>query len=70
MSKLKQLESFVSVVTRGSLTAAAIAEGDDNWKQFATYGLASTHRPFGYAGAQAAYWWQQGQDWLKSRLEG
>jgi len=27
MSKLKQLESFVSVATRGSLTAAAIAEG-------------------------------------------
>ncbi len=27
MSKLKQLESFVSVATRGSLTAAAVAEG-------------------------------------------
>ena len=27
MSKLKQLESFVAVVTRGSLTAAANAEG-------------------------------------------
>lgn len=27
MSKIKQLESFVSVATRGSLTAAAIAEG-------------------------------------------
>jgi len=27
MAKLKQLESFVSVATRGSLTAAAIAEG-------------------------------------------
>jgi DNA-binding transcriptional LysR family regulator len=27
MSKLKQLESFVSVATRGSLTAAALAEG-------------------------------------------
>jgi len=27
MDKLKQMESFVSVATRGSLTAAAIAEG-------------------------------------------
>ena len=27
MAKLKQLESFVSVATRGSLTAAAKAEG-------------------------------------------
>ena len=27
MDKFKQLESFVSVVTRGSLTAAALAEG-------------------------------------------
>jgi gamma-glutamylputrescine oxidase len=54
----------------GELLAAAIAEGDDGWKQFSDYGLASTHRPFGYAGAQASYWWQQGQDWLKSRLEG
>lgn len=54
----------------GELLAAAIAEGDDGWKQFSDYGLTSTHRPFGYAGAQAAYWWQQGQDWLKTRLEG
>ena len=27
MDKLKQLESFISVATRGSLTAAAVAEG-------------------------------------------
>ena len=54
----------------GELLAAAIAVGDDRWKQFADYGLASTHRPFGYLGAQASYWWQQGHDWLKTRLEG
>ena len=54
----------------GELLAAAIAAGDDRWKQFADYGLASTYRPFGYLGAQASYWWQQGQDWLKTRLEG
>jgi gamma-glutamylputrescine oxidase len=54
----------------GELLAAAIADGDDGWKQFADYGLSSTHRPLGYLGAQASYWWQQGHDWLKTRLEG
>ncbi len=54
----------------GELLAAAIAAGDDHWKQFADYGLVSTYRPFGYLGAQASYWWQQGHDWLKTRLEG
>jgi gamma-glutamylputrescine oxidase len=54
----------------GELLAAAIAAGDDRWKQFADYGLSSTHRPFGYLGAQTTYWWQQGRDWLKTRLEG
>jgi gamma-glutamylputrescine oxidase len=54
----------------GELLAAAIASGDDRWKQFADYGLSRTHRPFGYLGAQTAYWWQQGRDWLKTRLEG
>ena len=54
----------------GELLASAIAEGDDRWKQFADYGLGSTHRPFGYLAAQASYWWQQSRDCLKTRLEG
>lgn len=54
----------------GELLAAALAEGDDRWKQFAGYGLDSTHRPLGYLAAQASYWWQQGRDGLKTRLEG
>jgi gamma-glutamylputrescine oxidase len=54
----------------GELLAAAIDTGDDRWKQFADYGLGSTHRPLGYLGAQASYWWQQGRDGLKTRLEG
>lgn len=53
----------------GELLAAAIADGDTGWKQFADFGLGSTHRPLGYLGAQASYWWQQGRDWLKTRLE-
>ncbi len=52
----------------GELLAAAIAEGDDRWKQFASYGLRRTHRPFGYLAAQASYWWQQAKDdWTSSR---
>ena len=54
----------------GELLASAIAEGDERWKQFADYGLASTHRPLGYLAAQASYWWQQGRDRLKTALEG
>ncbi|MDE3211322.1 MAG: FAD-binding oxidoreductase, partial [Pseudomonadota bacterium] len=53
----------------GELLAAAIAEGDAGWQQFSDYGLGRTYRPWGYLGAQASYWWQQGRDWLKTRLE-
>ena len=53
----------------GELLAAAIAERDQGWKQFADYGLASAHRPAGYLAAQASYWWHQGRDWFKTRLE-
>ena len=54
---------------RRDLLAAAIAERDGGWKQFADYGLASAHRPAGYLAAQASYWWHQGRDWFKTRLE-
>jgi gamma-glutamylputrescine oxidase len=54
----------------GELLAAAIAQNDDGWKQFSDYGLDSTHRPLGFLGAQASYWWHQGNDWIKTRLEG
>lgn len=54
----------------GELLASAIADGDDRWKQFAGYGLDNAYRPFGYLAAQATYWWQQGRDCLKTRLEG
>ena len=54
----------------GELLAAAIAEGDEGWRQFADYGLASVHKPFGLLAAQCSYWWQQARDGLKTRLEG
>lgn len=53
----------------GELVAAAIAEDDEGWKQFADYGLPSTHRPAGFVAAQATYWWHEFNDWLKTRLE-
>lgn len=54
----------------GELLAAAITEGSDDWRQFADYGLPTTHRPLGYLGAQTMYWWEQARDGLKTRLEG
>ena len=51
----------------GELLAAAIADGDESWRQFGNYGLSRTWRPLGYLGAQASYWWHQGRDALKSR---
>lgn len=53
----------------GELIAAAIAENDPGWKQFADYGLPSTRRPAGFVAAQANYWWHEFNDWLKMRLE-
>jgi gamma-glutamylputrescine oxidase len=54
----------------GELLAAAIAEGDEGWKQFADYGLVHTYKPFGFIGAQASYWWAEFNDWFKTSLEG
>ena len=59
-----------STCAAGELLAAAIAEGDDGWKQFSDYGLPSTHRPAGYLAAQASYWRAELNDWLKTRMEG
>jgi gamma-glutamylputrescine oxidase len=54
----------------GELLAAAIAEGDEGWQQFADYGLAHAHKPLGFIGAQASYWWYEFNDWFKTSLEG
>lgn len=54
----------------GELLASAIADGDETWKCFGDYGLANTHKPFGFVAAQASYWWQEFNDWFKTSLEG
>ena len=58
-----------STCAAGELLAAAIAQGDPSWRQFADYGLASTYRPLGFVAAQASYWRAELQDWFKTRLE-
>ncbi|MGH8113110.1 MAG: NAD(P)/FAD-dependent oxidoreductase [Rhodanobacteraceae bacterium] len=54
----------------GELLASAIAEHDEGWREFKPFGLQSTHRPFGYLGAQAQYWWLEARDRWKAMLEG
>ncbi len=54
----------------GELLAAAIAQNDDGWRGFASFGLPSTWRPFGYLGAQSQYWWHEARDGLRGMLEG
>lgn len=46
----------------GEILAAAIAEGDPRWREFADYGLVSAMKPAGFIGAQMTYWWLQMRD--------
>ena len=54
----------------GEMLAGAIAQNDGAWREFAKFGLQNTHRPLGYLGAQAQYWWLEGKDRWKAMLEG
>jgi gamma-glutamylputrescine oxidase len=54
----------------GELLAAAIAHGDDGWREFSQFGLQSVYRPWGYLGAQAQYWWHAANDRWKAMMEG
>jgi gamma-glutamylputrescine oxidase len=52
----------------GELIAAAIAEGDEGWRECADYGLVSALKPLGFLGAQLSYWWLQSRDaWMARR---
>ncbi|MGY4516391.1 NAD(P)/FAD-dependent oxidoreductase [Lysobacter sp. HA18] len=52
----------------GELVASAIAEGDTRHRHLSRYGLQPAFKPFGFAAAQASYWWAQSKDGLKDRL--
>jgi gamma-glutamylputrescine oxidase len=54
----------------GEVLASAIAQSDDRWQAYEAYeayGLAPTHKPFGFAAAQLSYWWLQIKDAWKAR---
>src|SRR5262245_45303605 len=52
----------------GELIARAIAEGDDRWRQFASYDLVYAGGAFGRVAAQAAFWVVRGLDALDEEL--
>jgi gamma-glutamylputrescine oxidase len=49
----------------GLLLARAIAEGDDSYRRFASYGPQWAGGALGRAGVQGSYWWMQ----LRDRLD-
>lgn len=53
----------------GETIAAAIAEGDERWRDFSDYGLVSALKPAGFVGAQLGYWWAEFKDAWKDRME-
>jgi gamma-glutamylputrescine oxidase len=53
----------------GEVIAAAIAEDDPRWRDFAAYGLVSALKPAGFVGAQLTYWWYQARDAWKAWRE-
>ncbi|KRA50579.1 FAD-binding oxidoreductase [Pseudoxanthomonas sp. Root630] len=53
----------------GEVLAAAIAEGDGRWREFADYGLVSALKPAGFLGAQLSYWWAESRDAWKDWRE-
>ncbi|HET6545598.1 MAG TPA: FAD-binding oxidoreductase [Rhodanobacteraceae bacterium] len=59
-----------STTALGEVLAAALAEDDPAWRDYAQFGLDDTLRPLGFLGAQANYWWQQGRDALRSQNRG
>jgi len=54
----------------GEVLAAAIAEGDARWREFADYGVVSALKPAGFVGAQLSYWWAEFKDAWKAAREG
>lgn len=53
----------------GETVAAAIAEGDPRWRDFASYGVVSAFKPAGFVGAQLGYWWAEAKDALREASE-
>lgn len=54
----------------GETLAAAIAHGDEGWRELSDYGLVSVMKPAGLVAAQLSYSWAQFKDWYKAKTEG
>lgn len=54
----------------GEVLAAAIAHGDDRWRELSDYGLVSAMKPAGLLAAQLSYSWAQFKDAWKDKTEG
>lgn len=54
----------------GETVAAAIAQGDERWRELSDYGLVSAMKPAGLLAAQLSYTWAQLKDAYKERSEG
>ncbi|SDY21989.1 gamma-glutamylputrescine oxidase [Lysobacter sp. yr284] len=53
----------------GELLAAAIADGDERWRELSGYGVVSAFKPAGLVAAQTSYAWAQFKDWFKDKSE-
>ncbi|VAW21483.1 hypothetical protein MNBD_ALPHA12-1878 [hydrothermal vent metagenome] len=51
----------------GQLIASAIAEGDDRWRQFSSFGPVWAGGALGRAAVQAIYWFMQGRDRIEEK---
>ena len=54
----------------GEILAAAIAENDPRWREFADYGLVAVMKPAGFLAAQLTYWWLQMRDAFRDLHDG
>lgn len=58
---------LATTMAAGEALAAAIAEGDPGWKDYAPFGLPWAGKPFGFIAAQLTYTWMQMRDAWKAR---
>jgi gamma-glutamylputrescine oxidase len=58
---------LATTIAAGETLAAAIAEGDNGWRDFAPFGLPWAGKPMGFVAAQLTYSWAQLRDAWNAR---